>query len=152
MYFCGIKAVIEEKEIKHMKFKGIELKEGRDSEAELLVNVELVGDFDEDELEERMEELEDELDDIVDYDNICVYVEAVDDKLLQVRCDDITFDEKGVNIINVLHNDIVAAGLSDIKISIGVHVDGEEWFKREDGSEYNEDMVTLDEFLANVEY
>lgn len=135
-----------------MKFKGIELKEGRDSEAELLVNVELVGDFDEDELDERMEKLEDELDDIVDYDNIYVYVEAVDDKLLQVRCDDITFDEKGVDIITVLHNDIVAAGLSDVKISIGVHVDGEEWFKREDGSEYNEDMVSLDEFLANVEY
>ena len=135
-----------------MKFKGIELKEGRDSEAELLVNVELIGDVDEDELEGRMEELEDELDDIVDYDNICVYVEAVDDKLLQVRCDDISFDDKGVDIITVIHNDIMAAGLSDVKISIGVHVDGEEWFKREDGSEYNEDMVTLDEFLENVEY
>ena len=135
-----------------MKFKGIKLKEGRDSEAELLVNVEIVGDFDEDELEERIEELEDELDDIVHYDNLYVYVEAVDDKLLQVRCDDISFDEKGVNIITVIHNDIVAAGLSDVKISIGVHVDGEEWFKREDGSEYNEDMVTLDEFLENVEY
>ena len=135
-----------------MKFKGIELKEGRDSEAELLVNVELIGDFDEDELEERMEELEDELDDIVDYDNICVYVEAVDDKLLQVRCDDISFDEKGVDIITVIYNDIMAAGLYDVKISIGVHVNGEEWFKREDGSEYIEDMVTLDDFLENVEY
>ena len=135
-----------------MKFKGIELKEGRDSEAELLVNVEIVEDFDEDELEERIEELEDELDDIVDYDNLYVYVEAVDDKLLQVRCDDISFDEKGVDIITVIHNDIVAAGLSGVKISIGVHVDGEEWFKREDGSEYNEDMVSLDEFLKNVEY
>ena len=128
-----------------MKFKGIELKEGRDSEAELLVNVEIVGDFDE-------EDLEDELDDIIDYDNLCVYVEAVDDKLLQVRCDDISFDEKGVDIITVIYNDIMAAGLSDVKISIGVHVDGEEWFKREDGSEYNEDMVSLDEFLENVEY
>ena len=128
-----------------MKFKGIELKEGRDSEAELLVNVEIVGDFDE-------EELEDELDDVVDYDNLYVYVEAVDDKLLQIRCDDISFDKKGVDIITVIYNDILAAGLSDVKISIGVHVDGEEWFKREDGSEYNEDMVSLDEFLENVEY
>lgn len=34
---------------------------------------------------------------------------------------------------------------------IGVHVDGE-WFKREDGSEYNEDVVTLEEFLSNIEY
>lgn len=135
-----------------MKFKGIELKEGIDSEAELLVNVELVGDFDGNELEERMEDLEDELDDIVDYDNLYVCVEAVYDNLLQVRCEDITFDEKGVDIITVLYKDIVAAGLSDVKISIGIHVDGDEWFKREDGSEYNEDMVTLEEFLENVEY
>lgn len=135
-----------------MKFKGIELREGRDSEVELLVNVEFVGEFDEDELEERMEELEDKLYDITDYDGCDVYVEAVDDNLLQVRCDDITFDEKGVDFVTALHNDIVAAGLDDVKISIGVHVDGEEWFKREDGSEYNEDMVTLDEFLANIEY
>lgn len=135
-----------------MKFKGIELKEGRDSEAELLINVELVGDFDEQEMEERMEDIENELEDIIDYDNIYVYVEAVDDNLLQVRCDDITFDEKGVDIITIIHNDIVASGLSDIKISIGIHVDGEKWFKREDGTEYNEDMVDLDEFLANVEY
>lgn len=135
-----------------MKFKGIELKEGKDSETELLVNVELVGDFDEDELEERMEELEEELEDIVDYDSCVVYVETVNDNLLQVRCDDITFDEKGVDFITVLHNDIVSAGLSDAKISIGVHVDGEEWFKREDGTDYNEDMVTLNEFLANIEY
>lgn len=137
---------------RNLKFKGIELKEGRDSEAELLVNVEVIGDFNEDELEERMEELEEELDDIVDYNNLYVYVDAVDDNLLQVRCNDITFDEKGVDIIITLYNDIVAMGLSDVKISIGVHVDGEEWFKREDGTKYNEDEVTLDEFLENVEY
>lgn len=135
-----------------MKFKGIELKDGRDSEAEFLVNVEVVGDFNEDELEERMEELEDKLGDIVDYDNCDVYVEVVYDNLLQVRCDDITFDKKGVDLITVLYKDIVAAGLSDVKISIGVHIDGEEWFKREDKTEYNEDVVTLDEFLANIEY
>ena len=27
-----------------------------------------------------------------------------------------------------------------------------EWFKKEDGSEYNEDSVTLEEFLLNIEY
>lgn len=135
-----------------MKFKGIELKEGRDSEAELLINVELVGDFDEDEREERMEDLENELGDIINYDNVYVYVETVDDNLLQVRCDNITFDEKGVDIVTAIYNDIVEANLPDVTISIGVHVDGEEWFKREDGTEYNEDMVTLNEFLANIEY
>lgn len=134
-----------------MKFKGIELKEGRDSEAELLVNVEVIGDFDEDELEEKMEELEDELYDIIDYDNHDVYVETVDDNLLQVRFNDITFDKKGINLITIIYNDIVAAALNNIKITIGVHVDGEKWFKRDDGSEYNEDIFALDEFLANVE-
>lgn len=134
-----------------MKFKGIELKEGRDSEAELLVNVEVIGDFDEDELEEKMEELEDELYDIIDYDNHDVYVETVDDNLLQVRCNDITFDKKGIDLITIIYNDIVTAALNNIKITIGVHVDGEKWFKRDDGSEYNEDIFALDEFLANVE-
>lgn len=134
-----------------MKFKGIELKEGRDSEAELLVNVEVIGDFDEDELEEKMEELEDELYDIIDCDNHDVYVETVDDNLLQVRFNDITFDKKGINLITIIYNDIVAAALNNIKITIGVHVDGEKWFKRDDGSEYNEDIFALDEFLANVE-
>lgn len=134
-----------------MKFKGIELKEGRDSEAELLVNVEVIGDFDEDELEEKMEELEDKLYDIIDCDNHDVYVETVDDNLLQVRCNDITFDKKGIDLITIIYNDIVAAALNNIKITIGVHVDGEKWFKRDDGSEYNEDIFALDEFLANVE-
>lgn len=134
-----------------MKFKGIELKEGRDSEAELLVNVEVIGDFDEDELEEKMEELEDDLYDIIDYDIHDVYVETVDDNLLQVRFNDITFDKKGINLITIIYNDIVAAALNNIKITIGVHVDGEKWFKRDDGSEYNEDIFALDEFLANVE-
>ena len=134
-----------------MKFKGIELKEGRDSEAELLVNVEVFGDFDEDELEEKMEELEDDLYDIIDYDIHDVYVETVDDNLLQVRFNDITFDKKGINLITIIYNDIVAAALNNIKITIGVHVDGEKWFKRDDGSEYNEDIFALDEFLANVE-
>lgn len=134
-----------------MKFKGIELKEGRDSEAELLVNVEVIGDFDEDELEEKMEELEDELYDIIDYDIHDVYVETVDDNLLQVRFNDITFDKKGIDLITIIYNDIVAAALNNIKITIGVHVDGEKWFKRDDGSEYNEDIFALDEFLANVE-
>lgn len=134
-----------------MKFKGIELKEGRDSEAELLVNVEVIGDFDEDELEEKMEELEDDLYDIIDYDIHDVYVETVDDNLLQVRCNDITFDKKGIDLITIIYNDIVAAALNNIKITIGVHVDGEKWFKRDDGSEYNEDIFALDEFLANVE-
>ena len=38
-----------------------------------------------------------------------------------------------------------------VKVYVAVHVD-DEWFQREDGTEYNEDVVTLDEFLENVEY
>ena len=98
-----------------------------------------------------MEELEDELYDIIDCDNHDVYVETVDDNLLQVRCNDITFDKKGIDLITIIYNDIVAAALNNIKITIGVHVDGEKWFKRDDGSEYNEDIFALDEFLAYVE-
>ena len=69
-----------------------------------------------------------------------------------MRCDDITVDEKGVELITTIYKDIIEANLENINVMIGVHVDGSEWFKREDGSEYNEDVVTLEEFLSNIEY
>lgn len=134
-----------------MEFKGIELKDN--TEAELLITIEIVNISDEDELEEYGEELEETLyDEVLNYDNCDVYTEFVDDNLLNVRCDDITFDKKGVEVITIIYKDITEANLADIKVMIGVHVDGDKWFKREDGSEYNEDIVTLEEFLSNIEY
>lgn len=134
-----------------MKFKGIELKDN--TEAELLITIEIVNISDEDELEEYGEELEETLyDEVLNYDNCYVYTEFVDDNLLNVRCDDITFDKKGVEVITTIYKDITEANLTDVKVMIGVHVDGDKWFKREDGSEYNEDSVTLEEFLNNIEY
>lgn len=134
-----------------MKFKGIELKDN--TEADLLITIEIVNISDEDELEEYGEELEETLyDEVLNYDNCYVYTEFVDDNLLNVRCDDITFDKKGVEVITTIYKDITEANLADVKVMIGVHVDGDQWFKREDGSEYNEDSVTLEEFLNNIEY
>lgn len=137
-----------------MKFKGIELNEN--TEAELLVSMEIVGIDDEDELDEYGGELEvilyDNIYDCVDYDDYEIYIEFVDDSLLNVRCDNITFDEKGVEIITRIYQKIITMDLKNVKVMIGVHVDENEWFKSEDGSEYNEDIVTLDEFLENIEY
>lgn len=71
--------------------------------------------------------------------------------MLQVRCDDITFDKKGVELVTTIYKDIKAANLNNVEITIGVHIDGDEWFKNENG-EYNEDIVSLDAFLTNIEY
>lgn len=131
-----------------MRFKGIELKEN--TEAELLIAIEIVGIEDSDELEEYGEELEETLEDILDYDNCNPYVDFVDDNLLNVRCDDITFDKNGVEVLTEIYNDIVSSNIQNVNIMIDVHVD--EWFKGEDGTEYNEDSVTLEEFLNNLEY
>ena len=133
-----------------MKFKGIELKDN--TEAELLIEIEIVDINDEDELEEYGEELEGKLEDILDYDNCSPYVDFIDDNLLNIRCDEITFDEKGVDLCGVRINNNLNANLQNVKVMINVHVDGKEWFKKEDGSEYNEDSVTLEEFLLNIEY
>ena len=133
-----------------MKFKGIELKDN--TEAELLIEIEIVDINDEDELEEYGEELEGKLEDILDYDNCSPYVDFIDDNLLNIRCDEITFDEKGVDLLTVIYKNILNANLQNVKVMINVHVDGKEWFKKEDGSEYNEDSVTLEEFLLNIEY
>ena len=133
-----------------MKFKGIELKDN--TEAELLIEIEIVDINDEDELEEYGEELEGKLEDILDYDNCSPYVDFIDDNLLNIRCDEITFDEKGVDLLTVIYKNIINANLQNVNVMINVHVDGKEWFKKEDGSEYNEDSVTLEEFLLNIEY
>lgn len=133
-----------------MKFKGIELKDN--TEAELLIEIEIVDINDEDELEEYGEELEGKLEDILDYDNCSPYVDFIDDNLLNIRCDEITFDEKGVDLLTVIYKNILNANLQNVKVMINVHVDSKEWFKKEDGSEYNEDSVTLEEFLLNIEY
>lgn len=135
----------------NMKFKGIELKEN--TEAELLISIKIINIDNEDELDEYGEELEEELDeDILNYDNCDVYTEYIDDNLINVRCNDFTFDSKGVDAITTIYKDIIAAKLANIEVKIAVHVDGNKWFKREDGSEYNEDEVTLEDFLHNIEY
>lgn len=131
-----------------MKYRGIELKDN--TEAELLINVEVVDITDEDELEDYVETLEESLCEIADNDSYEVYTDVVTDNVINVRCDDITFDKTGVELLTLIYNDILNAHLGNTKVCIGVHIDS--WFKDEDGSEYNEDIVSLDEFLANVEY
>lgn len=136
-----------------MKFKGIELRTGNDSEAELLVNVEITREFyDDDELDDFLDEVEEKIIDAFEEYPEDVYVECVADDLVQVRCDEITFDMNGVVLLTDIHRVVSGLNLEDTIVCIGVHVDGEEWFKREDGTEYNEDMVSLEEFLDNVEY
>ena len=116
-----------------MKFKGIELKDN--TEAELLIAIEIVNISNEDELDEYGEELEETLyDKVLDYDNCDVYIDFLDN-----------------NLLTTIYKDIIEANLDNINVTIGVHVD-DEWFKREDGFEYNEDDVTLEEFLSNIEY
>lgn len=130
-----------------MKFKGIELKDN--TEAELLIAIEIIGIENPDEIEELEDTLEE---DILDYDNCNPYVEFVDDNLLNVRCDDITFDKNGIEILTEIYRDIINSNLQNVNVMIGVHVDADEWFKRADGTEYNEDLVALEEFLNNIEY
>lgn len=136
-----------------MKFKGIALRAGNDSEAELLVNVEVTREFyDDDELDDFLDGVEEKITDAFEDYPEDVYVECVADDLVQVRCDEITFDMNGVVLLTDIHRVVSELNLEDAIVGIGVHVDGEEWFKREDGTEYNEDMVSLEEFLDNVEY
>lgn len=136
-----------------MKFKGIELRAGQDSEAEVLVNVQLLKSFDdENEMEEYIEEMEENIFRLFENYPEDVSVEAVYDDLLQVKCEAITFDRNGVGLLTDIHQVVSTANLENVDVTIGIHVDGDNWFKREDGSEYNEEVVSLEKFLENVEY
>ena len=88
----------------------------------------------------------------MNYDNCDVYTEYIDDNLINVRCNDFTFDSKGVDAITTIYKDIIAARLANIEVKIAVHVEGNKWFKRVDGAEYKEDEVTLEDLLHNIEY
>ena len=131
-----------------MKYKNIELKEGKDSETELLCAVEFKNDDCDDNITEEMEDTLLEL--FTEFKNN-VEIETVTDDLILVRCGDITFDEKGIKILKSIYDKLVAAKLG-ANITVDVHVDGEEWFKDENGEQYNEDQVTYEEFLKCIEY
>ena len=132
-----------------MKYKGIELKEGQDSEAELLVDVEVTEEACG---EQDMEELEESILEVFEGYPEEVYTEIVYDNILEVRCDAITFDVNGVVLLTDICRMVLMLLPGDVKVGVAVHVDGEEWFVRDDGTTYNEDVVTLDEFLDNIEY
>lgn len=136
-----------------MKFKGIELREGCDSEAELLVDVLILKEFeDDDEYWEYTSFIEEKILSFFEGYPVDVYTETVMKNLINVRSNEITFDEEGVELLTDIYTKVCGLGLKDVEISIAVHIDGPEWFRREDGSEYNEDTVTLEEFLDNVEF
>lgn len=135
-----------------MKYKNIELKVGEDSEAELSCSIEFNG------LTERDDELLDDITDMIiglfnDFESN-VYVEQYTENLIGVRCTDITFDQTGVKLLTEIYHKLQNVTFCDLEpiVFIDVNIDSEEWFEREDGSEYNVDNVTLEEFLENIEY
>lgn len=133
-----------------MKFKGIELK---GNEAELLVEVEMTqGCVNESEFVMRTIDLEEKITSLLVGSKYDIYAENVCDGLVQVRCDEITLDGKGIEMLTYMYELVQNMNLKNVKISIGVNAGSGEWFKNEDGHEYNEDMVTMEEFLKNVEY
>ena len=80
-----------------MKFKGIELKDN--TEAELFIAIEIVNINNEEELKKYGKKLMKNIYNILNYDNCYPYIEFLDDNLPNVRCEEITFDKKGVELL-----------------------------------------------------
>lgn len=131
-----------------MKYKGIELKDN--TEAELLIAIQLPN-LNKGESEKYAKEL-DKLRDCLNELSCAWNFEFLDFSLWNIRSKDFTFDESGVDNLVSVYKLLVAANFSYAKIFISVHLDVEEWFVGEDGSEYNEDMIGLEEFLENILY
>lgn len=131
-----------------MKYKNIELLNGQDSEAELLCSVEFENP---NESEEIIENMEDNIMNLLRGFENDIYTETVMDTLIQVRSNKITFDNQGVALLKKIYETLTNAQM-DAKITVSVHVDGDDWFKRADGSEYNEDECSFEEFIQNMEY
>lgn len=131
-----------------MKYRGIELKEN--TEAEILIALEVTGITDDEELENYIDELSEKLErEVLPKVKADAYLDVVYDNLINVRINDQTFDEKGVYIVTSLYNEIRSKAYENVNCSIGVNVDT--FFTDDDGTEYNEDLVTLEQFMSRLE-
>ena len=132
----------------NMKYRGIELKEN--TEAEILIALEVTGITDDEELENYIDEISERLEmEVLPKIKADVYIDVVYDNLINVRINDQTFDEKGVYIVTSLYNEIRSKAYENVNCSIGVNVDT--FFTDDDGTEYNEDLVTLEQFMSSLE-
>jgi hypothetical protein len=131
-----------------MKYRGIELKEN--TEAEILIAMEVTGITDDEELENYIDEISERLEmEVLPKIKADVYIDVVYDNLINVRINDQTFDEKGVYIVTSLYNEIRSKAYENVNCSIGVNADT--FFTDDDGSEYNEDSVTFEQFMSRLE-
>ena len=131
-----------------MKYRGIELKEN--TEAEILIALEVTGITDDEELENYIDEISERLEmEGLPKIKADVYIDVVYDNLINVRINDQTFDEKGVYIVTSLYNEIRSKAYENVNCSIGVNADT--FFTDDDGSEYNEDSVTFEQFMSRLE-
>lgn len=131
-----------------MKYRGVELKEN--TEAEILIALEVTGITDDEELENYIDVLSERLEvEVFPKIKADVYIDVVYDNLINVRINDQTFDEKGVYIVTSLYNEIRSKAYENVNCSIGVNVDT--FFTDDDGTEYNEDLVTLEQFMSRLE-
>ena len=131
-----------------MKYRGIELKEN--TEAEILIALEVTGITDDEELENYIDEISERLEmEVLPKIKADVYIDVVYDYLINVRINDQTFDEKGVYIVTSLYNEIRSKAYENVNCSIGVNADT--FFTDDDGSEYNEDSVTFEQFMSRLE-
>lgn len=132
----------------NMKYRGIELKEN--TEVEILIALEVTGITDDEELENYIDEISERLEmEVLPKIKADVYIDVVYDNLINVRINDQTFDEKGVYIVTSLYNEIRSKAYENVNCSIGVNVDT--FFTDDDGTEYNEDLVTLEQFMSRLE-
>ena len=131
-----------------MKYRGIELKEN--TEAEILIALEVTGITDDEELENYIDEISERLEmEVLPKIKADVYIDVVYDNLINVRINDQTLDEKGVYIVTSLYNEIRSKAYENVNCSIGVNADT--FFTDDDGSEYNEDSVTFEQFMSRLE-
>ena len=124
-----------------MKYKGVTLKEGY--EAELFVNVETTKRFRNPyDAEDYMEELEDGIIYAIDHLDFCLYLDEVDDRTIQIKSNELTFDQEGVDRITAICESLYASeDIRNVNITVGINT-----------GEYIVNDITLDEFLMNVAF
>ncbi len=124
-----------------MKYKGIELIDCNNRENELCCSIESAENQD-------IYEIEDDVIDMFEDFGKEIVTEVVLDNYMLVRCWDIKFDQNGIDLLKSIYDKL--SEVKNAKVCVDVHTD--EWFTGENGEKYNQDTVSWEEFMENLEY
>lgn len=140
------KTLTLDKSTHHMAYKNIEFTPDTEDELQVILTA-----------DNNIKDINGIADDIETYfkenhNDINIYTDITTDNLILIHCDDINFNKHGIDLLKQIH-DITANYVQqkNIKVSVKIRIYfGKFAFKRDDGTTYNYEEETWNEFIKHI--